>query len=68
MWSSEGLGGGTDCKNLSLIFNLLNRDGFTELSHFNCKLIFISLIKRACEKVMAMRCRKRILSFIAMLL
>lgn len=34
----EGL---TVCKNLSLIFNLLNRDGFTELSHFNCRLIFI---------------------------
>ena len=58
-------------------FNLLKGLAFNFINLFYCllfaillipTLIFISLIKRACEKVMAMRCRKRILSFIAMLL
>ena len=36
MWSSEGLGGGTDCLPEFKLdrFDLLDRDGFTELSHF----------------------------------
>lgn len=71
VWSSEGLGGGTDCLQefkLDIWFVGQRWVHWAFPFYFNSRLIFISLIKLACEKVMAMHYRKRILTLIAMLL